>query len=307
MKALILAAGYGTRLRPLTTYLPKPLMPVVGQPLLGHVVARLKDCHVSGIGINVHHHADQVTAFAGAEMEGMPVQISTEKNIMGSGGGIGGFRQFLKGEDCFLVHNGDILSNIDLEGLIAAHCSRRPMCTMVLQDRPGLNNVALDDENRIIDFRDTLQPAAPAARRAYAGIACFDAALLDAIPEGPCDLIHVLLDCIRAGGHVLQGFVVQDCAWADIGTVKSYFDAHKEILLERAPLVDTLPAAISLGPDSRRADGAQLDGFVSAGPGCLFKAGCRVENAVIWERTVVEEGQIIENAIAGNGWLIHAG
>ncbi len=308
MKALILAAGYGTRLRPLTHHLPKPLMPIVGQPLLGHIITKLQGCKVSGLGINLHHRFESIQQFLDREQPGIAIHLSHEKEILGSGGGIGGFRRFLAGEEWFMVHNGDILSTLPLVTLIAEYEKRKPLCALVLHDHSGCNNVAVDSENTIIDMRNVLRPRQECRMLAYTGVAFIRSDMLQFIPEGPSsDLIEVLLEVIRAGEHSVEGLICEGRAWCDIGTPAQYLHAHHEILCNRTGFIDK--ACIPDGPffageETSVAEDVQLNGFVSAGKGCEIKSGAVLRNCILWDGAVIEEGQVLENAVVGPGWIV---
>lgn len=307
MKAIILSAGYGTRIRPLSNYLPKPLLPVVGQPLLRHIIMKLRACKVDGIGINTHHNAEMVEAFIAREQSGPPVMLSREEVILGSGGGIGGFKNFLRGGSSFIVHNGDVLSNIPLELLIAAHEKENPLCTLILHDHPPYNNVLIDKGSSIIDMRDVLKPERTFKRLAYTGIALMNTRILEYIPDGVSDIVDILIKIIRAGKEHVLGLVVENRVWKDVGTVKNYFEAHQDILLNRKPLIDeaAMPTgSVFLGEGTVKEDGVVLKGFVSAGSNCVIKKGALVENSIIWDRTVIEKNEAVKNKIIGPGWAV---
>jgi len=307
MKAIILAAGYGTRIRPLSNYVPKPLMPIVGQPLLRHIIMKLKACKADGIGINTHHNADMIKAFISCETSGVPVALSHEQVILGSGGGIGGFRDFLQDADFFIVHNGDVLSNIALGPAIAHYAKDRPLCALILHDRPPHNNVIIDENNAIVDMRDVLKPGQVFKRLAYTGIAIMDKRMVAYIPPGVSDIVDILLKIIQQGKQQVQGIVIKDAAWEDIGTVKSYFEAHRAILLNRTPLIEEIPGrggSFYFGEGTVREDGTELKGFVSAGRNCVLKKGCRMENCIIWDNVTIAEHAVFKNAIIGNGWVV---
>jgi len=309
MKAIILAAGYGTRLRPLSDRLPKPLMPVVGQPLIRHTIMKLRQCKISAVGINAHHKDRMVREFLCCEDFAIPVTLSREEIIMGVAGGIGGFRDFLTGEDFFMVHNGDILSSIPLESMISDYGKQGPLCSMILHDEPAFNNVSVDEKDRIVDIRDTLRPPHAVRKLAYTGIAFMDADFLRHIPVGGyADLVPLLLAAVRNEPGAVRGIVVKGNAWRDIGTVAGYLDAHRDILLARKPLIDEhlVPrGAVFLGEGTRIADDVEIEGFVSAGKNCVVGKGCRLENCVLWDNSVVAQGTSVKNAVVADGMVVY--
>ncbi len=307
MKAIVLAAGYGTRMQPLSQHLPKPLMPVVGRPLLWHIITKLSRSKAAAVGVNCHHMADRVQAYALSAGFGLPVTVSHEPVIRGSGGGIGGFRDFLAGEDYFLVHNGDMLSSIDIAAAHEAYLRDKPLCAMVLHDAPGFNNVSVDSRGRIIDMRDMLKPGGVSRRLAYSGICFLSTDILRFIPAGESDLVLILLEIIKSEAAAVQAIIAQQCAWSDVGSPASYLAAHRDILIGRQPLIEAacMPgAAVYAGSGTRIGSSADLDGFVSAGDGCRIDSGCSLENCIVWDGAQIPAGAIFKNAIIGPGWSV---
>jgi NDP-sugar pyrophosphorylase family protein len=310
MKAIVLAAGYGTRLSPLSNYLPKPLMPILGRPLLWHILAKLKRSGITAVGVNMHHRADLVRQFIAAQGTDFSVTLSYEPEILGVAGGIGAFRDFLTGEPFFLLHNGDVLSTIALDRLAERYARKRPLITMILHDHPAYNNVAVTEDGMVCDLRDTLQPANAVRRLAYTGIAVMDAGILVYIPaRGPADLVPVCLDIIREGRHRIDAVVVEGHEWRDVGTVKSYFEVHREILSRRVPVLpdSAVPAdGRYFAQNVTREEGAQVRGFASIGRNCVLGKNCCIENAVLWDDVIIEEGAHIQNAIVGKEFIVDA-
>ncbi|MCH7760384.1 nucleotidyltransferase family protein, partial [candidate division TA06 bacterium] len=122
MKAIILAAGFGKRIMPLSDYIPKCLLPIVGRPLVDNIILYLKKFGVNEVAINTHHLAQKmIDYFQEGSKYGMKITLSHEPRILGTGGGIGNLRNFLAGEEFFIVHNGDTLTNLDLSPALELH------------------------------------------------------------------------------------------------------------------------------------------------------------------------------------------
>ena len=307
MKAIILSAGYGTRLRPLTNSVPKPLVPVAGTPMLSHIIMNLKNQNVSGMGVNIHHKVKVMEDYLNRDHSDHNITISYENEILGVAGGIGGFREYLKDEDAFIVHNGDILSNISLSGLMREHKKNRSLCTMILHDNALYNNVSVDSSNNVIDLRGVLSPGKIDRSLAYTGISFMSSDILSRIPEGASDLVPFLLDIMKKEKGLVKAVVVEGCAWMDVGTIKNYFLAHKEILINKKPLIDKkrVPKdACFLGENAVIGEDVSFSGYVSAGKGTVFKKGCSVENCILWDNAVIEEKAVIKNSIVGEGWIV---
>ena len=134
MKAMIFAAGLGTRLKPLTDSTPKALLPINGKPMLEHVILKLKDAGFHQIAINIHHLGDQIINFLAANNNfGIQIHISDERDyLLDTGGGIKHATAFLQGNEPFLIHNVDILSDIDLRALYNHHAETNPLATLLV-------------------------------------------------------------------------------------------------------------------------------------------------------------------------------
>jgi NDP-sugar pyrophosphorylase family protein len=137
MKAMIFAAGLGTRLKPITDSIPKALLPIANKPLLEHVILKLKNAGFNQLVVNVHHFPDQIIDFLHANSNfGIDIQIADERlKLLDTGGGIKNIESIFPGNEPFLVHNVDILSNIDLNDLYAEHCKNNPLATLVVSKR----------------------------------------------------------------------------------------------------------------------------------------------------------------------------
>jgi NDP-sugar pyrophosphorylase family protein len=311
MKAIVLAAGYGTRLVPLSNYLPKPLIPVLGKPLLWHILTRLKACGITEAGVNMHHHADMVQEFLKTQNPGIPVSVSHEPEILGVAGGIGAFRKFVCNEQFFLLHNGDVLSTIPLEQMAVEFQKKKALIGMVLHDYPPYNNVCTATDGSICDLRDTLNPISAIRRLAYTGIAFMDSKVLDFIPEHrPCDLIPICLDIIREGRYRIEGLIAEGHAWCDVGTVQSYFEAHRDMLIHKKQLLENIDIpgnGVHLAEDVVVEEGVTFSGFASVGRRCVLKKNCSIHNAIIWDDVIINENAVVENAIVGRGFQVNAG
>lgn len=308
MKAIILAAGYGSRLVPLSHFLPKPLMPVLGKPLLWHILLRLKNGGITEVGVNIHHHADLIKAFLQTCNAGLPVTLSYEPEILGVAGGIGALRNFVAEEEFFLVHNGDILSTISLKHMAEEFLKEKPLIGMVVHDYAAYNNVGIAPDGTICDLRDTLKQQTVTRRLAYTGIAFMNTRVLDFIPEHiPYDLIPLCLHVIREGKYRIQALIAEGHTWCDIGTVENYLRAHSEILTQKKPLLEniTVPEdGVYLAKDVVVEPGVTFSGFASVGRRCVLKKNCSIHNAVIWDDVVIHEHEVIRNAVIGTGFKI---
>ena len=156
MKAMIFAAGLGSRLRPLTDNTPKALIPVGGKPMLEHVILKLKAAGFDQIVINIHHLGQQIVDFLNANNNfGVEIFISDESDyLLDTGGGIKKATSFLQGDEPFLVHNVDILSNVDLRKLYDTHVQNNPLVTLLVSQRKTSRYLLFNKENKLCGWRN---------------------------------------------------------------------------------------------------------------------------------------------------------
>ena len=233
MKAMVLAAGLGTRLRPLTDTLPKPLLPVAGRPLLEWNLLLLKRHGITEVIINLHHLGEQIVrALGDGARLGLRLAYSHEPTLQGTGGGIKQASPFLK-DGPLLVLNGDTLSDCDLTALIAAHRVSGALATLAVRDDPEAATwgpVTLDAQGRILQINGRpplAEPRAALPACMFAGIHVMEQAVLDAMPSGPGSIIDVYDRLLRQGrplhGYRMSGY------WSDIGDPKRYAQAQRDV------------------------------------------------------------------------------
>ncbi|WP_419662761.1 aminoglycoside phosphotransferase [Desulfosarcina variabilis str. Montpellier] len=235
MKALILAAGFGTRLAPYTNHLPKALFPLAGIPVLARMMANLKRAGCTGIAVNAHHLADQIQAFLDDHAVGIPITLSHEHEILGTGGAIRRLASYWDGKP-FMVVNADIVTDIDLARVYQVHLANPASVTLVLHDRPPFNQVWVDDTRRIVGFARFCDGAEPngALQLAFTGIHIIDADVLDWIPaSGFCDIIAVYRQMIDKGIPI-HAHVAKHHYWQDMGTPERFRDAVVDIMAPQA-------------------------------------------------------------------------
>lgn len=228
MKAFLLAAGLGTRLRPLTDTVPKCLVPIAGRPLLSYWMTLLARHGFDDVRINVHHLPDQVRAFA-REHAHPRLTVFEEPVLLGSAGTIRANHAWVAGGTPFLVAYADDLTNANLSALMQVHARHRPLLTMGLfrADDPSRCGIAeLDGDESdaaILSFEE--KPGRPKSNLANAGIYVTDARIIDRIPDVvPADFGHHVLPGLVGDmrGHLLSGRLI------DVGTWASYEQAQRE-------------------------------------------------------------------------------
>ena len=245
MKAMILAAGLGTRLRPLTDDRPKALVTVAGRPMLYWVIARLVRHGFTEIIINAHHFAEQIEAFADAfGHPGVSLTVSVEEEILDTGGGVRKAAWFFDDEP-FLVHNVDVLTDLDLSGLMNAHRSTDALVTVAVKKRKSSRHLLFDQEDILCGWRSDVtgetrmvrgarsarpisDTGSPGLSRSphgevtplpFMGVYVMSPAVLSRLTgPGPFSIIDFFLDLANSGGQI-QAYRAEEARWADLGSV----------------------------------------------------------------------------------------
>jgi aminoglycoside/choline kinase family phosphotransferase/dTDP-glucose pyrophosphorylase len=226
MKALILAAGLGTRLLPYTRTTPKPLFTLAGRTLLEIHIRRLCAAGCEAVIVNTHHLHSQIEAFIASRTFGIPVVTRFEPAILGTGGAIRNAADFWD-ERPFLVINADIYSTVDLRGVYEFHLRHQSAATLVLCDDPRFNSVRVDSKGFVRDFVTPTAPA-PAAALTFTGIQVLDPLVLQYLP--PSGFFHSI-DAYRAllaDGKCIRALIADGRGWIDLGTPERYRRAARE-------------------------------------------------------------------------------
>lgn len=240
LRAFILAAGLGTRLRPLTLETPKPLLPVFHKPIIEFALDNLIAAGIKKIAFNTRYLAEkfydhfsvhQKTPWGGTgTYRDYPIEVFHESEHLDSGGGIRNARRFLE-QGPFVIHNGDILTDISINELIEHHRASGALATLLLRESGGVANVHFDEKkNRVVDLRNTLDKNHNVPAFVFASIAVAAPELIDWIQplEGPVSIVDTLLDAMRAGKHI-AALVNRHGFWSDLGTLQDYLEAHHTI------------------------------------------------------------------------------
>ncbi len=302
LRALVLAAGRGERLRPLSDFLPKPLLPIAGRPVAAHSLAALAAAGCEAAAINLHHLGDQIRAAFGDALDGMPLTYSPERELLGTLGALYPLRDFLGRAELVLLVNGDSFCRWPLGRLIRRHRRRGAQVTLLLtrRARPGDydGGVGVDREGRVVELRGAPQRGEVAARWVYAGAHTIDPELLSRVPEGPGDLISGLYAPLLAEGGRIEALTTRR-PWHDLGTPRRYLRA----VLDRAG-VAWRGSRVERG--ARVGRGARLwRSVVSAGS--TIESSARVEASVVLPQTRVGEGAAVRAAILGPGVNLPSG
>ncbi len=304
MKAVILAAGFGTRLWPLTEDRTKPAVPFLNRPLIAYAVEYLASCGIRDVIINLHHQPDSIRhALGDGSAFGSRVEYSFEPEILGTSGAIDRVRDKLMGDD-FLVINGKIITDIDLDAAISAHRAEKALATLVLREnaaREHFSIVETDERGRITRFAGFPEPVASAMDASeaasnvtggltrtestplmFTGIQVLSPRIFDYVPRD-CfshSTIHVYPRAIEAG-ETLLGYTSPG-NWYEMSTLDRYLEASLLFVNKQGV------------------------GIVK-GAGCQIAADATVEESVLWDRVTVGRGATVRRSVVGEGVRIPAG
>jgi len=222
MKALILAAGYGTRLLPHTKKIPKPLFTLMSKPILAHVIQALADHGCDHILINTHHLHEPIDAFVKQLNYPFPIQTLFEPVLLDTGGAIANAKPFLK-ESAFFVINADIVSTVNLTAAYAFHEKSNALATLVLHDHDIFNKITIDDQGYIQNF------ASPTKALAFTGIQVLSPQIYDYFPDKSIFSSIAVYQRLCPSKKV-KAFVEKNIFWSDIGTPKAYAMTSAQML-----------------------------------------------------------------------------
>jgi mannose-1-phosphate guanylyltransferase len=285
MKAMILAAGLGTRLRPLTDKKPKALMPVVNKPIIGWVIEYLKKHGIDQIVVNAHHHYRQIVDYLdGGRPFDCEIQVRVEPEILGTGGGIKNTEGFW-GSDPFIVINSDILTDINLSRAYESHKKLGGLVTLILHDREPYNQIQIDNNGFVTD----ISAWSAQGRFAFTGIHIIDPDLLVHIPDRVfSDIIDCYRKLIQSGGFI-RSLLTTGHYWRDMGTVESYLQANRDLLDKEL---------FSVGPECHIDESTRLEDWAVIGEKTTLEEDVEIRRSVLWDEVRVRKGaKVIDSVV----------
>ena len=300
---MVLSAGLGTRLRPLTLERAKPAIPVLGKPLVVRLVEQLQNHGVSEFRLNLHHLPATIEeVFERAPWSRLPVSFSHEQAILGTAGGLKANEPFLD-NGTFLMVNGDILFDFPLDDALAFHRSRQALATLVLirQEPPyRYSPVRIDAQNRLVNFKGagSNEPPRPEAY-VFTGVHILEPAIFRYIPPKVFWEINdqVYPQAMMQGERVF-GFPVSGY-WNDLGDPRRYLQCQRDLFLSLE-----ISPPVCLAPDASTDSSAVVGPYVTLGKGCRVEADSVAENSIFWEDVQVKRGSDIRNCVVGSGVTI---
>ncbi len=299
MQALILAGGRGTRLRPLTVYTPKPIVPLVNRPFLLYQIEVLRKAGITDITLSLSYQPDKIEHLLGNGAEfGVNLRYITEPSPMGTGGAYKFGSSAIR--ETTVIFNGDILTEIDIGKLIEFHQAKSAAATITLvpvDDPTRYGLITIDEESKVLSFIEKPQPDELAELKINtinAGIYILEPTILDIIAkDANKSFEYDVFPDILNRGLPFFGYEMKGEYWRDIGTPASYLAAHHDFLSGKLKSFEIEKAAVSDDVATR----AEIDKVSVLGPDCVVKAGTRVVNSVIGAGVHIEEKVVIENSV----------
>jgi mannose-1-phosphate guanylyltransferase / phosphomannomutase len=324
MKAIIIAGGLGTRLRPLTYNVPKPIVPLVNRPFTFYQIELLKKYGITDIILNLHYLSDNIrNIFDDGKKLGVNISYSLEENPLGTAGAVKNAEQYFDNEP-MLVFNGDILTDINLSKMIAFHQEKKAKVTIAMTkvEDPTIYGLIIVDENsRVLEFREKPTWEQVVANTINAGVYICDPSIFKLVPKGKeFSFERQLYPMLLEKGEKIYGYKT-DAYWMDIGDPVKYLKAHHDIMNGyvmanisgnriTADMWTEDDANISksakvrgkvmLGGHSVVAEDVILEESVVLGEGVIIGKGAKLKNCVVHSKTTIGENAKLENCIIGS-------
>ncbi|MDI6892521.1 MAG: NDP-sugar synthase [Actinomycetota bacterium] len=327
VRAMILAAGLGTRLRPLSYERPKALFPVANRPVIEFVVRLLKRHGFNDLVINLHYLPNRIVEYLGdGSVLGMKIDYSFEEELLGTAGALRKARKYL-GEETFLVINCDVLTDVDLSRALEFHRERRALATLILievEDPSSYGMIGIDDRGRIGSFLGRSEVALKYA--VYGGICFLEPEIFELIPLGCSGLGDVVFPGLLREGKPFFGYLTSASPsgeagyWLDVGTLERYRRANWDVLGGRFKAVvpshgkggRVHPSAkinepVIIGLGSVVGEGAEIGPHAILGRNCSIGKSVVVRRSIFWDGVRVGDGARVDESIVGDSAVIRGG
>ena len=298
-KAFVLGAGLGTRLRPITNVLPKPLLPIFGKPVITFVLDHLHQIGIEQIVVNTHHLAGKfIEAFPSNEYRGAALKLVREQTRLETGGGIKNVEDEI-GQETFVVYSGDLLTDIRIDRLVEEHFASGNDVTLALRPTGLSKFVAWDAKtNRVIDLLDAFGRL-DGDRFDFAGVSIWSPVVFSRIRAGTIiSFIPIIIEWMKAGGQI-GGVVLEEEQWFNIGDREQYLNVHRSILRDgwRPAYLNEGPWPARIEPSAQVSPSAEIHGCSYVGAGCQVDNGASMLDSILLPYSSVAPGAILESCI----------
>lgn len=309
MKAVILAGGMGTRLRPITYSMPKPLVPLVDKPMVMHIIDSLPH-EVDTVILAVSYKKEMLESYFEKNDCGRKVILVNEEQPLGTGGALKNVSSHL--DDTFFAFNGDVLCSLDLNDMLAVHKNRGGIGSIALwdvEDPTAFGVVGTTKDDRITTFQEKPKREEAVSNSINAGVYIFEPEIFDYIGSGVVSLEREVFPKVLDKGLYAQRF---SGYWVDCGTRDNYVKAQQVLLENGKAVIQGCQIDSSVIKGQNRLMGASVEGctvgpFVTSFPGCRIGKGAVVSNSMLMDNVIIEEGAIVKDSLIGPGFVVKKG
>jgi mannose-1-phosphate guanylyltransferase len=312
MKAMVLAAGLGTRLKPLTFEIPKPMVPVLDRPVMAHIVGLCEAQGFDELIANLHYYPDTIRGYFGDRLS-----YRYEEELLGTAGGVRNVRDFF-GSDWVVIVSGDALTDLDLNALVERHRETGGIATLTVKkvaDTREYGVVVHDEAGRVSGFQEKPEPADALSDLGSCGIYCFSPEIFDYFPDEPFvdwaeDVFPALLE------HDVPFFIHEiDDYWNDVGSLDELRQGTWDLLEGRLRIepaesaglpehVEVVEGPVWVGDGVEVGEGVRLMGPVVIGDRCTVGAGASLRDSIVFPGTAVGDEEILIGAILGHAGIV---
>ncbi len=282
INAIVLAAGYGSRLAPLTAEHPKPVLPIAGVPMLTRILENLKEAGVDKIAVNMHHLKEQVEQCVAESDFADSVILFDEPEILGTGGPLVNAKEILSDCDCFILHNCDVVNDYDLKRMVREHLESDATVTMAMIEGPENRLLVENGEIRSILNRPAIEPSADSRIMTYSCVSVYSRDFFDYLPETPCNcsILDAWVKTLEDGRKIRAFLPDPGFIWHDIGSFQQYFDVHAHLLGN----------TVHKGENCNIDSSAKFSGFVSLGNNVTVEPNVQLANCIVLDNATVHSG-----------------
>jgi mannose-1-phosphate guanylyltransferase len=310
MKALIMAAGYGTRLEPLTIAVPKPMVPLVTVPTMQLNIELLKKYGFKEIIANIHYHPEQIqNYFVDGHDFGVKLSYSYEKELLGTAGGVKRMAKLAEIKETFLVLSSDALTDINLNNIIKFHKEKKSLFTIALARVENVSQfgvVIQDKEEKIIGFQEKPKQEDAKSNMVNAGIYIIEPEILAMMPDGFYDFGKELFPKLVKEGAPIYGYPMVEY-WSDVGCIDKYIEANYDAM--RGHVRVKIPGkkiakSTWIGDRGKIAKNARFEGTVVIGDRCHIHNNVYIRDSIIGDKCVIEEGAAVLGSVIWDDTVI---
>ncbi|MBP2031422.1 mannose-1-phosphate guanylyltransferase [Clostridium algifaecis] len=330
MKALLLAGGRGTRLKPLTDRIPKPMVPIMGKPLLERTILKLKKCGVNEIVISTCYKSDFIKAYIGnGEKLGLKVNYISEDIPLGTGGAIKNAEKFFN--DTFIILNSDIVCNVPYDKFINYHKNKHAAVSIAMTevaDPSQYGVIEFDKNNYITAFKEKPKKGESNSRWINAGIYVFEPGVLDEIPKNEVVSIEKqTYPLLLNKGYKMSAYKYSDY-WLDIGTIKKYMKAHADIFLSNYKKIlksnnkfdindliikdeninissnTKITGPVFIGKNVNIHNNCTIGPYTVIGDNSNIYENCNISKSILWNNVLVNKNASLQNTVLTSNYKV---